>query len=323
MNCIYAVLFLAGENALMTDRLVLLYHHENPFYGVYRPHPETLFPSPSPQHNLIISANKVTGPGTYNTLYCSLTLENPMIKDIISQGLTTLSDKEVLPLDKGDYKLDKCQRQIITLSRQAIHSRPKTLNQLLKLKKCTVSHVITLAHEGKIFLNGYNNFNAPKPAQGTFSLDIDWELPVKSIVSSDDFMYSPTENTGLVLAWIQGQLHVFKRDSIWRRWIQYTKIGAEVENVATIIPALLAMNLAYFRATIATNGNDIKSEINQPITSEINFAGAEWKSPLVDVLVSKTLKGSLPAYHISRETRFTLSHDTFETFPHSMSGVLS
>ncbi|CCU75712.1 Blumeria-specific hypothetical protein [Blumeria hordei DH14] len=306
MHCVYAVLFQAGKDALMTDRLVILHDDGNPFYGVYKPHSENLFPSPSLQHNLVISASKVSGPGTYTSLYCSPTLEAPMIKDILSQGLTTLSDKEVLPLDKAHLRLDNCRQQIITLSQRPMYPRPETLDELLEWGRCSISHVITLAHEGKIFVNGYSNFDAPKPAELAFSIEVDREVKMRSIVSSEDLYFCPIKSYHFILGWSQGHLHVFKRDEFLQRWIQLTRFGAGKRNVGTLAIFLKATNALHSTVTDTTDRHDINLEMNPLTLFRMSSEDTEGKIFTSQDLISYKFKGRFPEIPVGKFEDITL-----------------
>ncbi|CAD6502981.1 BgTH12-02655 [Blumeria graminis f. sp. triticale] len=315
MHCVYAILFQAGKDALMTDRLVILHDDGNPFYGVYKPHSENLFPSPSLQHNLIISASKVSGPGTYKSLYCSPTLEAPMIKEIISQGLTTLSDKEVLPLDKVHLKLDNCRQQIIILSQRPMHPCPKTLNELLEWGRCSISHIITLAHEGKIFVNGYSNFDAPKPTEPTeptFSIEVDREVKMSSIVSSDDLYFCPIKSCGVILGWSQGHLHVFKRHKFLQHWIQITSFGAGKRNVRALLIFLEATNALHSTVTGTMNRNNINLEMNPLTLFKMSSEESERKTLKSHSLISYKAKGRLPEIPIAKYEDTTLGTNKYE-----------
>ena len=309
MNCVVAVLYLAGVDSWMTNRLVIMHSHISPFYGVYKPPGSDRFPLPASQSQVIRSDIKVSGPGTYNAIYCSSTLEVSKVKEVITQGLTPFSNEEIIPFGNSLLDLNTCREQISALSRGPPSLQPVTIQQLLDLRVCSLSHIITLVHEGKICVNRYKNFDAPPNDQSLLTIKIMTELPLNMFLSSNQIFRTNKKLDEKILAWSQGYLHVFKRATFWERWEKITEFGAENQNALEICKFLYQFNLEKKREIPNKEMNELTLMpiVETEYSGEKKVMDKNENTKLLDQINGITLRTKLPSELVRDD--FYLYHD--------------
>ncbi|CCU75761.1 putative effector protein [Blumeria hordei DH14] len=271
MNCVVAVLYLAGMDSWMTNHLVIMHSQISPFYGVYRPPGSDEFPLPASQSQVIKSDVKVSGPGTYNAIYCSSTW--------------------------------KVLKKISTLSRGPRSSQPRTIEQLIDLRMCPLPHIITLVHEGKISVDRYKNFDAPPSDQSLLTLKIEKELPLNMFLSSNQIFRTNKKQNEKILAWSQGYLHVFKRASLWTRWEKITKYGDENQNVLEISKFLHEFNLEKRREIPTKEMNELTlmPSVETDHSKNKNVIDKYENTKMLDDMNGISLRTKLPSEMVSND----------------------
>ncbi|SZF03690.1 unnamed protein product [Blumeria hordei] len=303
MNCVVAVLYLAGMDSWMTNHLVIMHSQISPFYGVYRPPGSDEFPLPASQSQVIRSDVKVSGPGTYNAIYCSSTLEVSKVKEVVTQGLTPFSNDDIIPNGDSAFGLNACRRKISTLSRGPRSSQPRTIEQLIDLRMCPLPHIITLVHEGKISVDRYQNFDAPPSDQSLLTLKIEKELPLNMFLSSNQIFRTNKKQNEKILAWSQGYLHVFKRASLWTRWEKITKYGDENQNVLEISKFLHEFNLEKRREIPTKEMNELTlmPSVETDHSKNKNVIDKYENTKMLDDMNGISLRTKLPSEMVSND----------------------
>ncbi|SZF02866.1 unnamed protein product [Blumeria hordei] len=234
MQCAIAFLLLSAKNPDNMDRLVVTQFETNaPSYGVYELTTSRTFPHPGliDRHDVIWeSAMKY---GTNIMSYCSESLQSHEIVDRITSGMTDITARAHLHWNENLEAETECYRSLTFVNYPGEQIDDNKMSRLKSRmnSKCTNQVILNLAFSGMIAVDGqYRNYAPPKADQPVV-VTLDEPMKLRSLLLNGELIKGTKTTFGQeALAWYQGHLHLFKRNSNSNAWMPVTTIGHENYN---------------------------------------------------------------------------------------------
>ncbi|VDB93117.1 BgtA-20524 [Blumeria graminis f. sp. tritici] len=234
MHCAIAFLMYMANSPLQMDRLVVTTEQRDvASYHVYDYHSHGEFPNQKKIDQFIKTPKRLREPGTYFMSYCSNLFTSHQIAYIITQKLKNITKKAHIAFSYSRNAEKECLKYLPIKSHKNVNAWRKIKSKLmLKVKrKCPNDMIVSLAYQGIFAVDGkYKEFFPPDKKQPDI-LTINGSMQMKSLVANGEFFLGQMTVFGQeALAWYQGHLHLFKRNSKTAAWFPVTVIGSESNN---------------------------------------------------------------------------------------------
>ncbi|CAD6506398.1 BgTH12-07324 [Blumeria graminis f. sp. triticale] len=262
MVCIVAFLLLAHQEKIALNRLVLV-GNDTPesLYDVYEP---SSVGFPKPIGDIRMSKVQTETLGTYQALYCSRSLKSREIATRLTENLLNINHRSHYTTNLirpdvttcysylGSLKRDKPEREILWSSADE--------------EKCTPELILNLSYNNIVLVTGPFQDFFPQPDSFMIKINIEKQLHLGELVDNQRiFRNKEWSNNHVVLAWYQGNLHLFQ----WldgRYWYPVTSVGGEKSN---------GLMLFYFVLGLDRKIWDLRPHI--PTAIERSLASPQWR----------------------------------------------
>ncbi|CAD6502656.1 BgTH12-05246 [Blumeria graminis f. sp. triticale] len=243
MVCLLAILLYTGQELSQKDRLVITTSEDrSPSYGSYRVNYNQLFPVPGENSGIYRTLVDVDGPGTYITVYCSNKVSINDLWRFVSNGLTSLQGRLDEGFSNDEISESECLRHVNNLYFEpkdeaptggvqgvgVARPRPLPVAKIIRSRQCTERLLISLVYQQKILSANWYGFMTTY--RDTRLPTIKFNVPVEiadAVLDSQFIMQKVEIDFEKGLAWNQGKLQLFRRESYRHFWMEQTLVGYE------------------------------------------------------------------------------------------------
>ncbi|CCU74685.1 hypothetical protein BGHDH14_bghG000516000001001 [Blumeria hordei DH14] len=196
-------------------------------YGVYNPGSGSQFPQIEDEYDITTTRNRVGEPGTYVRAYCSFSLKERRIVEIITSSLNPVTAYSHRGFGVTHQAEMDCLKKINEILITHADESSLSLREILRNRQCPDGVIASLAFQNLLSIVGeYRYFSSLGRGEG-IKVNADTPLAMASVISPDQFVGEETRKTGqTALAWYVGHLFVFERHEIL--WRPKTKIGEQL-----------------------------------------------------------------------------------------------
>lgn len=196
-------------------------------YGVYNPESGSQFPQIEDEHDITMTRNQVGEPGTYVRAYCSFSLKERSIVEIITSSLKPVTANSHRGFGVTHQAEMDCLKKINEVLTTHADESPLSLREIQGNRQCPDGVIASLAFQDLLSIVGEYRYFSPLGRGEGIKVNADAPLVMASVISPDRFVGEEKRKTEqTALAWYVGHLFVFERhETLWR---PKTKVGEQV-----------------------------------------------------------------------------------------------